>query len=242
MTVAHTEDVRPRAIEPSRTVVAAAVLVAAAVVLVAVLALLVHNGVGDWRFDRRVLHAFRRQHSPVVRQSARVLADLGTIQSLIVFGLLITVGLVALRLRPVLCAVPLTALILTGAFVQLVKTAIPRSSPNSFFRTGAVGGVSFPSGHAADTTALAVGLAIVLAVTLARGRGERIALFGAAAGVSIAVGVSRLVLGVHWPTDVVAGWAIGLATAVVVGTLAMLTNDGSLGPTLRGLLARGEPS
>jgi undecaprenyl-diphosphatase len=224
--------------EPSRAVVGAVVLVAALVVFVAALGLLVHRGVGDWRFDRRVEHAFRHRDGPVVVDAARLLADLAAIQSLLFISVVIAFGLIALRVRAVLCAVPLVSLLVAGALVQIVKIAIPRSSPNTYFRTGDAGGVSFPSGHAADTTALAVGLAIVLAVTLARRPRERVVLFGAAALVSIAVGLSRLVLGVHWPTDVLAGWALGLGTAVVIGTLGVLAADGTLVPTLRGLFAR----
>lgn len=244
MIVASSEDerARPDGAEPSRGLVVAVVIVAASVVFVAVLALLVHRGVGDWRFDRRVLHGFRRQHDPLVRDAARGLADLGTIQSLLVIAIVVAFVLRALRLHPVLCAVPLASLLLTGTFVQLVKVAIPRSSPNTFFRMGSVGGGSFPSGHAADTTALTIGLAIVLAVALARRPAERVALFGAATVVSVAVGLSRLVLGVHWPTDVLAGWAIGLATAVVIGTLGVLATDGRLVPTVQSLVARRQAS
>ena len=213
--------------QPTVALVAAALVVAASVIVAAGLALLVHHGVGFVRFDRRGLHLVRTHDTPLLVDAARALADLGTFQTLVVVAIVIGVVLRSLRLHPLLCVVPLASLLLTGAFVEMTKLAMPRSSPNPYFRWGVERGVgsSFPSGHAADATALAVGFAIVIGAVLLRRPAERVFVGTAAVAVSIAVGVSRLVLGVHWPTDVLAGWAIGLGTAVVVATVGVLATQ-----------------
>jgi undecaprenyl-diphosphatase len=187
----------------------------------------VQHGVGFVRFDRRGLHLVRAHETPLLVDAARALADLGTLQILIVLALLTALALRTFRLHPVLCAVPLASLGLTAAIVETTKLAIPRSSPHTYYRWGIQRGMgsSFPSGHAADTTALAVGLAIVVGAVLVHRSAERVVVGGAAVAVSLAAGVGRLVLGVHWPTDVLAGWAIGLGTAVVVATVGLVATQ-----------------
>jgi len=68
---------------------------------------------------------------------------------------------------------------------------------------------SFPSGHAART--LALGLAVF--ITLGPGPGLLLVAWSAA------VGLSRVALGVHWPSDIAAGWALGLVAGLVSGLL-----------------------
>ena len=82
-----------------------------------------------------------------------------------------------------------------------------------------VTGQSFPSGH----TVQAVAVYGTLALLLSGGRSRRIqvVMWSAAALVALAVGASRLYLGVHWLTDVLAGYALG-GLVVVVAAAAML--------------------
>lgn len=108
-------------------------------------------------------------------------------------------------------AIALAAIVLGGRIaVELLKLAIQR--PRPFFSPYPVeiASLSFPSGHAANTMITFLALALIAAP--ARGRTMAIA---AAAAVSVLVGATRPLLGVHWPSDVVGGWAFGIAWVVV---------------------------
>ena len=76
---------------------------------------------------------------------------------------------------------------------------------------------SFPSGHATGIAA-AAGVVIVLASLLVRRRGLRRTLYAVAIGLALLVGLDRIFLGVHNPSDVLAGFAVG-AFWVCVGTV-----------------------
>ena len=76
---------------------------------------------------------------------------------------------------------------------------------------------AFPSGHSANSMAVFLAIALIaLPHRCAAGRGR------GALCLSIVVGLTRIFLGVHWPTDVIGGWAWGL---LVVG-LALIIGEG----------------
>ena len=73
---------------------------------------------------------------------------------------------------------------------------------------------SFPSGHSAMAAAVFLTLATVVASVEPRRRTKAL-IYALAVGLVVAVGVSRVYLGVHWPTDVLGGWALGTGWALV---------------------------
>jgi undecaprenyl-diphosphatase len=81
------------------------------------------------------------------------------------------------------------------------------------------GDESFPSGHSMISTALYLTLATMIARALPT---RRLRIFTIAVGAFLAlmIGTSRLYLGVHYPTDVLAGWTIGCTWALVCGIVA----------------------
>lgn len=90
----------------------------------------------------------------------------------------------------------------TIAFLQLLKVAVGRPRPQLWAPLIQVGGYSFPSGHALAAATLYPLLAYEM------GRGGRLAFLIAALG-SLWLGLGRLYLGVHWPSDVLFGWGLG---------------------------------
>jgi len=104
--------------------------------------------------------------------------------------------------------------------VEVVKLAVRRPRPASLEPLAQAVGFSFPSGHSAVSAAFFGSVAAILAISAGSRRRSAAWLAGGMA-VAAAVGVSRVALGVHWATDVLAGWALGFGwLALVVGVAA----------------------
>jgi len=104
------------------------------------------------------------------------------------------------------------------ALVTAVKDGIDRPRPTVPVPVARAPGASFPSGHA--TTAAAVALTVIVLTWPQLARRWRWVVAVAGALLAAAVGFSRLILGVHYPSDVAGGW-IG-AAALVFGLVAVL--------------------
>ena len=115
-----------------------------------------------------------------------------------------------------LALAPAFALGIAGAAVGVIKAVVGRARPPVALHLVRESDTSFPSGHATDSTAVFVAVALVVALFVLRRPLVRAVTVAGAALLSGAIGASRLVLGVHWPTDVLAGLALGLATSLVV--------------------------
>lgn len=114
---------------------------------------------------------------------------------------------------------PAVYLVVTRLVALVVGTALKegvrRARPALQHPVASAGGFSFPSGHALGSAALYASLAVLLPARAPVG--ARLALAGV---VPVLVAATRVLLGVHFPSDVVAGlvlgWAIALLTAVVL--------------------------
>jgi undecaprenyl-diphosphatase len=93
----------------------------------------------------------------------------------------------------------------TQAVVQIIKLTISRPRPGTSIIDAH--GFSFPSAHAATSVALYLTVALI-AARASRGA-LRVAIVGLTGALLLAVGASRVYLGAHYPTDVVAGWLTG---------------------------------
>ena len=96
-----------------------------------------------------------------------------------------------------------------GLLGGLLKVLVHRARPALPEPVASAGGYSFPSGHALNSTLLA-GALLVLAAPVLRGR-RRAGAWLAAVGFVLLVGFDRVALGVHYVSDVLAGWFVALA-------------------------------
>ena len=179
-----------------------------------------HNGLA--LRDVGNLHFFTSHRSDFVVHLARMASDTGAVAILGGLALVATVLLWRSGTRLAVALVPTVAFSVAAAAVVITKTVVGRSRPPASLHLVSESDASFPSGHTTDSAAVLVAIALVLAVFVLRRPIMRVGSIVAAAVLSGAIGTSRLVLGVHWPTDVLAGWALGISIAIAVATSAAL--------------------
>ena len=159
------------------------------------------------RLDAPTARWFADHREPWLTDTMRVVTTLGA--SAVVVPVALVVGAVLWHRRRDALALAYLAATYAGAelLFQAVKQLTHRDRPPASSAVGHFGGYSFPSGHATLAAAMWGAIAIAVGTTLWRSR--RGALLTAAALVAVVVGVTRLYLGAHWLTDVLAGWVLG---------------------------------
>jgi undecaprenyl-diphosphatase len=107
-----------------------------------------------------------------------------------------------------------------GILVSTVlKNLFSRERPDAVPHLTDVTSASFPSGHSMMSSIVYLTLAVMLARTVERRR-MKVYVVGIALFILFLVGLSRIYLGVHYPTDVLAGWTAGIAWALLCALAA----------------------
>ena len=160
---------------------------------------------GNGPIDHSIYEALYVGHDPTLVAIARVFTALGEPTILITasFGVALWLWIAGHRHLPF----AFVAITMAGrGLSELQKYWIARDRPDLETHLVVVKTSSFPSGHANSSMIFYVMLALVLAT----GTRWRSAAVAGAIALSLMVGLSRVMLGVHWPSDVIGGWAFGL--------------------------------
>lgn len=168
----------------------------------------------DFGFDRAVRVEVHDRASPAATKTMRAASLYGSPGVLTAVSILAAVLLYRRRRfhgSELVVVTILGALLLSAS----LKMALPRARPDPFFGVPLPHSGSFPSGHALIAMSFFGGLAAVTARRTPR-RSLKIAIWGAALTATLLVGLSRIYLGVHYPSDVMAGYGVGLLWVGVV--------------------------
>jgi undecaprenyl-diphosphatase len=177
-------------------------------------------------YDEKILLAMREAGNPAdplgppwMEEMGRDLTALGgftilTGLTVVSMGLMLLYGRVRLSL--------LTLVAITGGMQASawLKSLFGRPRPDLVPHGVLVTSASFPSGHAMMAAVVYLTLGVMLARTQPS-RKVRLYIVSLSVIIALLVGCSRVYLGVHWPTDVLAGWTLGGAWAVTFGLIAL---------------------
>ena len=155
--------------------------------------------------DQRILLAIHQHATPLLDVVFRISHELGTDLFLALF-VVVLMAVHRLRGERRESVAWLVLGLATLFLVEGLKLAVGRPRPELWPRLVDARGASFPSGHALGSAALYGFLAHVLA---RRWPQRRLATYAGGVLMALYVGGGRLYLGVHWPSDVLAGWTLG---------------------------------
>ena len=176
-------------------------------------------------FDKTILLALRVPGdlsqpvgSPALQEFMRDLSGLGGVG---ILGLITLATIVFLSIQRLYQSAAFVAVsVMCGTLISTgFKMAVARPRPDLVPHGAFVNTASFPSGHSMMSAVVYLTLAVMLARTQDRIE-VRLFLLTLATGLTLGVGISRVYLGVHWPTDVLAGWVLGASWALLCALIA----------------------
>jgi len=164
-------------------------------------------------------------------EAVRDVTALGGVLLRNIFALGAIVALLFLRLRRE--AVLFAATVIAGWLLNsAIKHLVGRPRPEIVPHLTEAGGASFPSGHSFNSAVVYIAMALAFATLSAR-QSVRLTVIGIAIAASLAIAWSRVWLGVHWPSDVVAGWLGGAGWAFAAAALLQRPADSIADGTTR---------
>lgn len=176
-------------------------------------------------FDREVLLFLRQPGDPAtpigppwLHQAMIDVTALGSTALLTIITTLVAGYLLAAK-KPSLAAFTVGAVAGGATISTLLKLLYARTRPDVVEHLVGIDSASFPSGHAMNSAVTYLTLAVLLS-RAEKSTTVRRYLISMAIVLTLLVGFSRLYLGVHWPTDVLAGWMIGASWAAACSLLA----------------------
>lgn len=168
-------------------------------------------------FDRPVMLWLRRRHSPRSTRLVRAVTGLGGVTAVPVFALAAAGYLASVRGSRRPAALLTVSLVGSTVINSVLKAMFRRGRPTFFAHIVQEKSYSFPSGHAMASAALA-GCGCVLAWPTP----WRYPVIAGSAVYVPTIGVTRMYLGVHFPSDILAGWCVSLAWVGEVATIMWL--------------------
>lgn len=177
--------------------------------------------IGTGSVERSILAAAYAGHRPFLADAARLVTILGDGRLVTALSILASLWLLQQK-RLTTAIIFLVGTSVGRALTEFQKYEINRLRPDQNPHLVPTYNLSFPSGHSANAAMIYLSLALLLP---REHRGRWVA---AALVVALMVGASRVMLGVHWPSDVVGGWAYGgLWSLLLVSIDAGLRNSGT---------------
>ena len=179
----------------------------------------------QFRLDRQILLLFRDPGDitdPIgpewLESAVRDVTALGG-TTIITMMTLVTAGYLLMSGKRHAALLVVAAIFGAALLSFAIKAGIERPRPELFPHGTPVYTASFPSGHATGAAATYLTLGALLA-RFQRARRLKVYLMSVAVLLTLMIGVSRLYLGVHWPTDVLAGWTLGSCWALLCWMVA----------------------
>ena len=205
-------------IDPRHALMASAVCwIGFAVVVIAVL------GGRSGEFDAAGLRLWRTgidlhpRGSPWLVEAVRDYTALGGVLLRNLFAIGGIVALLFLRLRREATLLALT--IMSGWLVNTaIKTLVSRPRPDIVSHLTEAGGLSFPSGHSFNSAVVYISIALAFAALSPR-QSVRATIVFSAMALTLLIALSRVWLGVHYPSDAIAGWLGGAGWAFLASAL-----------------------